>query len=320
MAILAMAAVLVAGGVSVAMATLYIFDLQKTLNVPGYTKTYAYGLNDTGQIVGTCEGTYGSRGFLYDIGSDTYTTFNVQKPGATYTKAYGINNNRQVVGSYYDDDLGRRRCYLYNGLGYTTFDPPGIGDLISPELTGINEAGHMVGYLSSYGPYQGFLYTSGFKNLERLNGDAIPYGINDSGHLVGDDGFSGLGFFFDGLSYQNINHPTSGLETFPRGLNNNDLVVGLHNFTNPKGFLYDQTNFSAINIIGAEIVFPWDINNLREIVGYYTDSSGNIHGFYGKANPIFLPGPTHAPVPPSMLLLATGLLGLAGLGYRRRGR
>ena len=59
------------------------------------TDTAAYGINDTGQIVGTYFNASGSHGFLKD--GSTYTTLDV--PGATDTQAFGINDTGQIVGT-----------------------------------------------------------------------------------------------------------------------------------------------------------------------------------------------------------------------------
>jgi probable HAF family extracellular repeat protein/VCBS repeat-containing protein len=59
--------------------------------------TYAYDINDNGQIVGHSGGS--EHGFLYDGG--TFTTLD-DPLGTGGTLAYGINNNGQIVGIYRD--------------------------------------------------------------------------------------------------------------------------------------------------------------------------------------------------------------------------
>jgi uncharacterized membrane protein len=72
-----------------AHATIYSFT---TIDVPGATSTSAYGINDSGQIVGSYNNN--SHGFLDTAG--TFTTIDV--PGAFITVASGINNSSQIVG------------------------------------------------------------------------------------------------------------------------------------------------------------------------------------------------------------------------------
>jgi uncharacterized membrane protein len=72
-----------------------------TLDVPGSTRTAAYGINASGQIVVFYVDAGGTHGFLLDQGS--YTTLDV--PGSTGTYANGINASGQIVGSYYDGGI-----------------------------------------------------------------------------------------------------------------------------------------------------------------------------------------------------------------------
>jgi probable HAF family extracellular repeat protein len=66
-------------------------------DVPGSTVTCAFGINDSGQIVGALYDGTTYHGFLYSGGS--FTTIDV--PGATgNTAANGINNSGQIVGCF----------------------------------------------------------------------------------------------------------------------------------------------------------------------------------------------------------------------------
>jgi len=82
------------GGVETAFAdTIYSFT---TIDVPSATMTNAFGINNSGQIVGVSS----SRGFLY---TGSFTTIDV--PGANSTNAYGINSSGQIAG-FYDSSTG----------------------------------------------------------------------------------------------------------------------------------------------------------------------------------------------------------------------
>src|SRR5215467_7975417 len=67
---------------------------------PAPFQTFAYGINASGQIVGTFANAFPapSDGFLYSGGS--FTTIAV--PGAISTGASGINNSGEIVGGYTD--------------------------------------------------------------------------------------------------------------------------------------------------------------------------------------------------------------------------
>src|SRR6476619_813377 len=101
---LVVAAVL-AGGATGAVADIRGFlDVNgtfSTINVPGARLTWAYGINDSGQIVGRFDDNIGGHGFLYAGG--TFSTINV--PGSVFTVATGINNAGQIVGWFYDRDV-----------------------------------------------------------------------------------------------------------------------------------------------------------------------------------------------------------------------
>ena len=77
----------------------YVFT---TIDYPGATFTVANGINSTGQIVGSINGTRGG-GFLYSGGS--FSTINYPGLRAYGTVANGINDCGQIVG-YFQEDTG----------------------------------------------------------------------------------------------------------------------------------------------------------------------------------------------------------------------
>jgi uncharacterized membrane protein len=76
-----------------------------TLNVPGAIDTLAFGINDSGQIVGWYIDAAGAYGFLLDQGNYTTLPF----------IPYGINDAGQIVGG----------DTLLNGGTYTKIQVPG---------------------------------------------------------------------------------------------------------------------------------------------------------------------------------------------------
>ena len=70
-----------------------------TLDVPGAGLTFAFGINDAGQVAGLfSDSSNVFHGFINTGG--TFTTLDV--PGASLTDAFGINNAGQVVGVFSD--------------------------------------------------------------------------------------------------------------------------------------------------------------------------------------------------------------------------
>jgi len=58
--------------------------------------TFAFGINNNGQVVGTYNDASGSHGFIYSDG--TYTT--LDDPAGTDTQALGINDLGEIVVIY----------------------------------------------------------------------------------------------------------------------------------------------------------------------------------------------------------------------------
>ena len=118
-----------------------------TFDVPDATNTYAYGINNAGQIVGYYTDSGGkSHGFLLDV-DGSYTTLDV--PGATATYPVGINDAGQIVGGH---TVFHGTVYMDYGFlldvdrNYTKFRVPGSTDTFA---YGINASGQIVGlYLS----------------------------------------------------------------------------------------------------------------------------------------------------------------------------
>lgn len=101
--VLALVAILTLGGATAAHSDTFPYQ---TLDYPGSTSSYAYGINNSGEIVGSYDGTENSsaRGYVYSNG--TYTP--VDYPGiAAGTTPYGINNAGQIVGMYIDSNSYR---------------------------------------------------------------------------------------------------------------------------------------------------------------------------------------------------------------------
>ena len=204
---LGIVAILAAAAINVAPAA--PLSRYKTIRYPGCNHygdhTTLYGINDAGQIVGThsCSRDSGSTG-AFLLSNGVFTA--IDAPGATSTFAYGINNNAQIVGFY---------NYPVNG---------------NPQ-----------------GGTQAFLYSAGvFTLINPPPGFAIvvePYGINDTGDIVGWSlGTGWTGFLDKGGTFSSFSVP-GALPTFGYGLNNTGQIVGayLDSSSPPKyhGFLYD---------------------------------------------------------------------------------
>ncbi|MGA2257347.1 MAG: DUF3466 family protein [Thermoguttaceae bacterium] len=179
--------------------------MQDLGTLPGGSSSYAYGINNKGQVTGWSE-TYGPNGentaahaFLYSGGvmQDLGTL------GGQSSFATGINDDGNVVGGAYTSGNATFQAFLYsNGVMQD------LGTLGGPDSNsqGINNRGQVVGYADTsisdiYGNFvsHAFLYSGGsMLDLNSLipsnsgwtlveatdindNGQICGYGINSSG-------------------------------------------------------------------------------------------------------------------------------------------
>jgi probable HAF family extracellular repeat protein len=287
-----------------------------TINFPGAFQTPAYGINDSGAIVGAYHYEYVNnnwQGFLFVGGS--FTTLNV--PGSIATTAYGINDSGAIVGVYAGSSGGScvQGCaFLDVGGNFTTINIPGVVDT----QDAINDLGDIAGsYVDATG-YHGFLYAGG--SLTTINApgyfSTYIYGINDSGEMVGVYGNSvgscvqGCAFLDVGGNFTTINIPGS-IWSYATGINDLGDIVGVYADAtgNSHGFLDVGGNLSTIDIPDAIANVAFGINNSGDIVGMYGP------GTAGTGSSGFLATPI--PEPSTLALLGIGIVGLAGCKMRR---
>src|SRR5215831_17579178 len=121
-----------------------------TFDVPGAMQTFVYGINSSGQIVGTYRLSSGeNHGFILDV-DGSYTTIDV--PGAPNSYAIGINDAGQIVGTYRNP--GGHGFLLDVDGSFTAIDVPGAGQTFA---RGINNAGQIAGSYAVGGALHGFV-------------------------------------------------------------------------------------------------------------------------------------------------------------------
>lgn len=141
----------------------------------GLPMAQANGINDTGQIVGFYNGPAGFEGFSYKNGSIRSILY----PGAIFTETFGVNDAGQIIGSY-ADTLGLMHSFIYADGKFTPVNVPG-------QAMGINNNGQIVGYLSGPSGFEGFVYNHGGVTTLSVPGSVATQalGINDAGQVVG---------------------------------------------------------------------------------------------------------------------------------------
>jgi probable HAF family extracellular repeat protein len=226
-----------------------------TLIRNGTANTYAYGINNAGQVVGW-DGPTGNitYGFLYSGGN--FTNFSIPSV-ASQTVALGINSTGQIVG-YGDIVSGSGQVanegFIYNGSTVDVLKVPGATDTVAE---GINSSGEIVGYWdkgSGTNP-SGFIYKNGVYTVINVPGSTSTQlkAINDLGQIVG--------VYLDA---SNIAHP----------------------------FIYENGNYDAITVLlGGQVVLGvgtaggvTGINKAGQIVGQLGTS--NCNGCAFVADPV----------------------------------
>jgi probable HAF family extracellular repeat protein len=269
------------------------------IDPPSNTRfTETFGINNSGQIVGYFEDPQ-RHGFLYSGG--TYTTIDV--PMATLTEADGINDLGHIVGTYQDSG-SRFHGYIYRNGTYTTLDDP-LGT-VETVAQGVNNADQVVGiFLASTGPFHGFLFDPTWGLYAQIDdplaGTSSANGqgtyaqdVNNAHQIVGyyvDSSNRYHGFLYANGSYVTLDVP-SATATRALGINDAGQIVGSYdNAGGHHGFLYSNGVYTSIDdpqagpMPGQGTYAASGINNVGNIVGYYSDGSNKFHGFLETPNP-----------------------------------
>jgi uncharacterized membrane protein len=272
----------------------------RRIAVAGAAETRPFAINDRGVVAGEYVDRGGTaHGFLRERDGDVTT---IDAPGATLTAAFDVDNRGRAVGVYVDAAFAFHGFVREPDGTIRTIDYPGAADT---QLFGINNHGRLAGaQRRSAGSFEGFV-TDGerFTSVEvpeAKGGDAGIYDIDDRGRLVG---------YYDGLisgylrdergRYSTFDAPGVRGQTVPLGLNNGGEIVGAYDSADGfHGFLrHPNGRFSVIDYPGAKGTQAARINDRKQIVGIYSETSpevqGDVRGFLlerGRFTPIDVPG------------------------------
>lgn len=286
------------------------------INVPGAVQTEARGINNNGEIVGfykttSCQDydltvpSCPTKGFKYVNGS----YIKLMVPNSTATAILGVNDLGDLVGFYTKSDGSKHGFLWFHTNVVRTLDHPNTSLTTVP--FGVNKAGTVVGGLwtidPSFGtfPGGGWTWTNGiFSTMDPVAKNAAGpccWSVNsiaNSGVIAGQvfqsdfinawyKAGSDQDFFMDVISGQN------GTDTAATGVNSGNDMIGYgatawfaRNIEANEG-TGDSTettpSFIVVKYPNSQATVPFGLNNLRAVVGTYTDSSGR-HGFLAKAN------------------------------------
>lgn len=289
-------------------AFLYENGVMKDIGTLGGLFSYAWGINNNGQVVGhsyTSVGDNTQHAFLFDGTS----MVDLGTLGGTDSTAMGINDRGKVAGYSQISGNSAFHAFLLNGTSMID-----LGTLGGTSSFGraINNNGWAVGQSQLAGDYgqHAFLYNgNSMIDLGTLGGhSSVAYAINNNGWVVGESHLTGESathaFLHNGNSMIDLGI-LGGTYSIAKAINDIGQVVGV---SNGRAFLYEEINgmLDLNNLIpsgsGWILSEASDINYSGQIVG---------HGIIDSQTHAFLLTPI--PEPCSLLLLAVG-----GLLLRRR--
>jgi uncharacterized membrane protein len=156
----------------------------KQIRIPDCISTGAEGINNKGQVVGSCTEVQGVSGFMLDTGGQV-TRFSA--PQATSTFPRGINDAGVIVGDYYA--ANQHRSFMYANGKFSVID---FEECANVEARAINDSRLITGVCSALGGrprLEGFLFdvTRGEVRTFSFPGasSTTPSAINNKGQIVG---------------------------------------------------------------------------------------------------------------------------------------
>jgi probable HAF family extracellular repeat protein len=256
---------------SISHAFVWQNGVMTDLGTLGGDNSYAYAINDAGQVVGYSDsaatdqyGNHLQHAFLWQSGVMT----DLGTLGGTASRAFGINASGQVVGDSTTTDDAAQHAFLWQNGAMT--DLGTLPDTSASSATAINDSGQVTG-TADYGIP--FLWQAGTMTALDLGGNdsGFPNAINNAGLVVGSvygnwwtGNYSSATLWQDSqLTYLGS---LDGGDSYATGINNPGQVVGWSDdpFLWQNGVMTDlATQFAA----GNASVYVQSINDAGQIAG-----------------------------------------------------
>jgi probable HAF family extracellular repeat protein len=253
-----------------------------TADYPGAASTFAVGVSDSGQIVGSYSSKAGVTNGYSEIDGKFKT---IDDPSADPHFEYlgaglGINDLGTIVGIYINA-ADHYEGFLDSAGHFTTISYPGADNTFAED---INNGGTIVGWFyDKNGVPHGFILSSG--KFTEVNHPGAGTGNNQGTGLNGiaDNGTAtgwyvtshGVehGFLFRSGSFTAVDMPGAADSAASCISRSGQLVVGI--FSNPgsatEGFELDQGVYTVLRdpAAGKGSTEPQDVNNAGTVVGVY---------------------------------------------------
>jgi probable HAF family extracellular repeat protein len=261
-----------------------LYDFQ-AIDFPGAATTWAFGINNCGDVVGFYFDANGNQhGFLFNK-KDGFKTIDV--PGAAATSLFGINDERDVVGGW-SDNSGILHGVLIRGEKLVPINFPGGVDTVA---FGINNEGDVVGAydLGDQSTNIGFVLKKGqFTSLQDPNAtpsQTAAQSIDARGRIVGyyvDPLGIYHGYIFTDGEYSTIDFPGAAVGSTANDINSHGQISGQY-FDGPggnQGYVLVDGKFNTIIFPNAAVTAPQGINDQGQLAGRYkTIVGGPTHAF-----------------------------------------
>jgi probable HAF family extracellular repeat protein len=254
------------------------------INFTGASDTYAYAINNKGEVVGFYTGDgcpQSACGFIEIKGKFTSIECAVENA----TEVFDISNKGEIIGAYaFVTGVngfileGNSSCF---SLGDSSFNPP------LTEAWGVNDNGQIVGfYQNASGNYQGFEYVNGKYTTISCAGfaDTRALGINDAGVIVGDvwnTSTQRSGFMYKSGKCTTFDYPKAA-STTAVGINKSGQISGWYVDSSGAihGLVKTGGHFQALNYHKAFATFAFHLNDAGKVAGFYQAvANGPVSGF-----------------------------------------
>jgi probable HAF family extracellular repeat protein len=255
------------------------------LGTLGGPQTFAYDINEQGQVVGTSQISGGqfeipTHAFIWSDGKIT----DLGTLGGQRSYAYSINQLGLVVGYSYTSDNSNGGAFLWSE-GMLMQNLGALSDGSVSKAYGINKDGQITGFSTLWSGNHAFLITDGgMLDLGTLEGSySYGMGINDSGQVVGyseNANYEAHAFLWENGNMKDLG-TLGGSDSYANRINNKGQVVGcsLTAGGESHAFFLGKNSMIDLGTLGGNESEALGINDLGQVVGSSTNESARIHAF-----------------------------------------